>query len=279
MKIQAGKLVVKDGRAACDCCGDLPPDELPPWVPDPDDPIWGGGPSGPVPPSGGTPRCCGGNTICSPVNTQPLLLRYFVAGEISAEYSYATGPNAGQVFSYNGDWEELFDDSSSGCDIGDNAAIEIEVPYVSSNGNPNSPVLRPINISISRMRWNRERGFFGDNADDPMFAPFSGIRYTVDNIRGHVNAGHTLVYQFCRSAVPFIPITAAVDKADWVRQPFTTIETREPGTTTPTGVCLNQVIADYTDSYTDTTSGGTTTIDVTMRIYAFVSGLTPCLTV
>jgi hypothetical protein len=281
MKIQAGKLVVNEGKAACECCGG-DPDELPPWVPDPDDPIWGGGPSGPVPPSGGSPRCCGGNAICSPVNSEPLLLRHFVAGEITAEYSYNSGPNAGQVFDYSAEWAEVFDDDpSTGCQASDSSDIELEVPYVSKNGNPNNPVLRPLNISISRLSWNQNRGFFGASADDPMFAPASGIRYSVDNIRGHVNSGYTVVFQFCRSILPALPITVAPDRVTWIRQPEQTNFMRdfELPATTPTKICLNQVVAEYTDSYTDTTTGGTTTITITMRLYAFVSGLTPCLTV
>jgi hypothetical protein len=280
MKIQDGKLVVKDGKAACECCGGSP-DELPPWVPDPDDPIWGGGPGGPVPPSGGTPRCCGGNTICSPVNTEPLLLRYFMTGEIAAEYSYNFGPNAGRVFDYTGEWAVLVDELSESCAVSKTTNIEIRVPHVSQNGDPNNPFMARVDIKALNIRWHPPRGFFGSGAENPMFFGLSGISYVVDLIRGHVGPGFTITFDFCRSFFPALPITAAPDRVIWIRQPDQSNPIRffELPATTPTGVCLNQVVAEYTDTYTYTNSGGSTTITVTMRLYAFVSGLTPCLTV
>lgn len=279
--IQGGKILTDGGAFRLCCCQSDPDDPDPPWV-CPDCPDWPG-PGGPQPPNNpdGNPRCCTGNTICTPTNNEPLYMGTRVTGSISVEYEYTTGPNAGVPLSYSQDWNEVFVEQTSGsaCQVADQANINLTVPYVSVNGDPNNPADLPFDIQVTRIRWDRNRGFFGPSADSSTPGIFSGIRYAIDGIRGHVNAGYSMVWQFCRSEFPTLPINPASDTVDWVRQPFTNLETRILPPTLPTGVCLNRVIAEYTDAYTDSTGGGTTTVNVTLRLYTFVSGLTPCLTI
>jgi hypothetical protein len=286
MKIQDGKLVVKDGKAACECCeGD--PVDLPPWV-CPECPDWGGGPGGPVPPTNpsGTPRCCAGDTICTPTDDEPIYLGIRITGTISNTYTYASGPNAGTPFNYSADFNEVFtyQTNSFGCQIVESPSLFVTVPFRTFSSV--SPVDRKIGIGAVRVRWDRERGFFGetrDIGDDPFVNTFSGISLKVGTgggstggpIRGTVGGGYNFKINVCRSdQTP--GITPRPDIFSISSFPAIPLEGGTRAATTPSGVCLNRVITEYSNTFNLTGGSGTDDIEILYRFYAFAGYLARC---
>lgn len=208
-----GSILTRDGALRCGCCGGGGDD--PPWVCP--DCFPGGGPDGPGPPNNpdGTPRCCVGDTICSAVDDEPLFLGFQLNGSIGNRYTYGSGPNAGQTFEYSADWNEVFveESGSAACSVTNAGFVNLTVPYVSENGDPSNPGNVTIQVRADRVTWNRNRGFFGDsadNGDDPVANTSSGIRLTVGSgagpIRGTNNNGYSLENWVCRSRPPLAPI-------------------------------------------------------------------------
>lgn len=282
-KVINGRLAVRDGRLACDCCGDGGGgDDLPDWV-DPDGP---GGPGGPEPPSNpdGNPRCCSGDTICTATDDEPLLLGILITGSISNQYSYGSGPNAGSVFNYSADFREVFfqETSGSACGVQLSPQFTVTVPYRSSSSV--TPADSLIGIRANGVQWDRNRGFYGQSSDAFPAGIFSGIDLEVglggSPIRGTRGAGYNFRYTLCRSLSPSLPINPIDDAFRLSQFPFDTLEEGNEPPNGPDGVCLNRVVFEYSNTFDVNTAGGdTNTIDILYRFYAYVGRITPCLIV
>lgn len=55
-----------------------------------------------------------------------------------------------------------------------------------------------------------------------------------------------------------------------------TLESGTEGQTTPSLVCLNKVVHEYTNTFTVNSGSDTNIISVVARIYAFVARVAPC---
>lgn len=278
---------VLDGHRATDdntdcCCGDGGDDDVPDWV-DPDGPGGPGGPGGPSNPSG-TPRCCTGNTICSPNDTEEIEIGIRITGTLKNTYVYGSGPNAGNTYEYDVDFNEVFTDesSTSSCDIQENPSFTFTVPYVTRDGG-GTPVNRDVGVSVSGCKWNRTRGFFGDSGDlgnDPALNIFSGIGIVLGTvgapIRGTNNNGYNLELRICRSETPLLPATPRPDTYRWTQAPSTVLDSGTDSATEPGLACLNRVIYEYTNTFTPGGGGDTNSIEIVLRFYAVVRRVAVC---
>jgi hypothetical protein len=122
MKIQDGKLVVKDGKAACECCGGSP-DELPPWLSEDDveliDPIIGG--------PGGTPSCCPNDTGCTTFSTllggpKTVDARVRVKGTVTVVKKCGNEPPFTFVENTYS-WDEFIEDAGQQCQRSSGARV------------------------------------------------------------------------------------------------------------------------------------------------------------
>lgn len=282
-----GKLAVRDGRLACDCCGDGD-DTTPPWV-CPDCPDWGG-PGGPQRPTNpdGVPRCCTGNTICSPNDSEKIYLGIRITGTIANTYTYASGPNAGIPFNYSSDFNRVFtlESNDTACDITLSPSFFVTVPFRLQDST--EPIDRNIGIAAFGAVWNRERGFFGNNTDsgdDPDGNIGSGIAVNIGTsgapggpIRGTRNSGYRFDLRVCRSDFPLLPITARPDTFR-ILSLATTLDSGTRTASTPIGVCLNRVITEYSNTFELSSGSGTDNVEVLYRFYCFASRIAPCLIV
>lgn len=266
----------------CCCPGSGDPDpDLPDWV-DPDGP---GGPGGPQPPtSGDDPRCCTGDTICSPNGTEAIEMGMRLTGTVKNTYVYGSGPNAGNTYSYDVDFNQVYTKTgnTTACEITDSRSFLLTVPYVERSGD-GTPVNRNLEIRIDGADWDRERGFFGSNVDfgdNPVTNINSGIALTVGGssgpIRGTNGAGYALTWRICRTASPDLPI---VERPDTFRLSQPVAVTLDSGTlpaTEPDLACLNRVVAEFNDSFTVSAGGDTNTIEILYRVYLFASRIAVC---
>lgn len=286
---QDGKILVEDGKLKCGCCGSIV-DPRPPWV-CPDCPDWGG-PGGPRPPinPNGDPRCCAGDTICSANDDEPILLGVRLNGSISAQYTHSGGAFPGVQRSYSASWNQTFVKLSTpgACDESLAGLTSVTVPYWSRNAT--FPVDVVIGIGFNNLKWDRTRGFFGedsDTGDDPVLNSSSGINVNVGQgggatggaIRGTNNAGYFLANRFCRSDSPLLPIVTRPDTFRFSQFPSFPIDEGVTGdTTTPKNICLNEVVFEYTNQFSFASGGNINVFNITSRLYCFVSGVAPCLT-
>ena len=270
-------------QMSCCCIPPEPDPPLPPWV-DPDGP---GGPGGPQPPSNpnDTPRCCVGNTICSPNGTEPIEIGMRVVGTIKNTYEYGSGPNAGTPFVYEESFNEVFTDvgNTSACEISDSRLFTVTVPYVSENSD-GTPVDRDIEIRVDGALWDRERGFFGnsgDDGDDPETDIFSGITLTIGGgggaIRGTSNNGYSFVWRVARSETPTDPIVARPDTYRLSIPPVLTLAQGTQAASSPYSSCLNIVVAEFSDTFNvGPGSGDSNQIEILFRFYVYVSRVGVC---
>lgn len=287
--LQDGQILIEDGALKCGCCED-PVDPRPPWV-CPDCPDWGG-PGGPRPPMNpnGDPRCCAGNTICSANDDEQILLGVRVNGSISARYTHSGGTFPGVERTYSGNWNQTFVKLSTpnACDESLNGITSVSVPHWTRTAT--FPVNQNIGIQFSGLKWSRDRGFFGDGGDtgdDPIQNPSSGITLSVGagggatggSIRGTANAGYFLTNRFCRSDQPLLPIVPRPDTFQFSQFFLNPASQGTQPPTTPRNLCLNEVVFEYVNSFSIGSGGSTNFFDITTRLYCFVSGVAPCLTV
>jgi len=276
-------LVHTDTPENCVCC-DPVDDDLPDWV-DPGGPDWPGpgGPGGPTDPDG-TPRCCTGNTICSPNDDEKLYIGVRITGTIANDYVYGSGSNAGTPFSYSENFNEVFvfESNETACDIQISPSFDVTVPFRFRNDPTDSSL--PIRIAAFGVNWNRDRGFFGPNTDfgdDPQANQSSGIGLAMGGasgaIRGTNASGYDFNYRICRSDSPALPIVTRPDTYTFILGGATLLDSGTSAATTPALVCLNRVVAEFSDTFTHNPSGGdTNSIFVLYRFYAFVARIAPC---
>ena len=286
-KIINGKFAVRDGRLACDCCGGGPPDpDIPDWV-DPNGPGGPGGPGGPTNPNG-NPRCCSGNTICSANDTEPIEMGIRITGTVANNYTYGSGINQGVPFSYTATFNEVFiyQSAENACDMQENPRLSVTVPYRSRNST--SPVDRNIGIRAVSVRWNRERGFYGDQSDfgnDPTSDISSGINLEVGSafagggaILGTGGTGYGFNLRVCRSEAPTTPapVTSRPDTFRLSIPPFVTLDSGTRAATEPDLACLNRVISEYDQTFDVTSGSDVNSIRIQYRFYAVVRRVAPC---
>jgi hypothetical protein len=276
-------LVDKDTPENCVCCDPID-DDLPDWV-DPGGPDWPGpgGPGGPTDPDG-TPRCCTGNTICSPNDDEKLYIGVRITGTIANDYVYGSGSNAGTPFSYSENFNEVFvaESNETACDIQISPSFNVTVPFRLRNDASN--VSRDITISATGVNWNRDRGFFGqqtDSGDVPETNISSGIGLRIGSgsgpIRGTNTSGYDFVSRICRTDSPLLPIVTRPDTFVLFLGGATVLHSGTSAATTPALICLNRVVAEFSDTFTHNPSGGdTNSIFILYRFYAFVSRIAPC---
>jgi hypothetical protein len=282
-----GRLAVRDGRLACDCCGgDGGGDDIPDWV-DPNEPGGPGGPGGPTDP-GGDPRCCSGDTLCSANDDERIEMGIRIVGTVANDYSYGSGINQGVPFSYSADFNEVFlyQSATNACQMSESPRLSVTVPYRSRSST--SPVDRNIGIQAVPVRWNRERGFYGDQSDtgDSVISNInSGINLAVGStfasggaIRGTNPLGYTFNLRVCRSDSPTTtaPVTSRPDTFRLSQPPVTTLNEGTRSATKPNLFCLNRVISDYDETFDVVSGGDTNSIRIQYRFYAVVRRVAPC---
>lgn len=269
-KVIDGKLAVRDGQLACNCCGEID-DDLPDWV-DPDPP--GGGPNGPRPPTNpdGDPNCCNlFGAVCTTLGDDKVLLRAFVDFEFKTRFTYPDSePASGVIHESENAFSMWLTDNEGNCSGSVQLNETLPTPFVLPDGTSGTKF---VGLRLNNTQWNSRRGLWPQS-------PSIGINMILDNLPPAPSDRVTWNLARRAGTSNFSPLP---DRVRYDRNQGGTIEEINPGSTSPSGPCANRLVGSVSHTFANGVLLNPTALAVehtiTMQLYAFAAYVTPCETV